>query len=216
MSLKTFLYPAKILKAQDDERRRISRELHDSVGQSLTAAKFALGRLKQQFSSDDLGEVEKNVDEALDEVRTLSHLLHPLTLDILGLHTSILSYAEGYEQRNGIKTTVSIPDPLPTFKETTRTALFRFVQECLTNVHKHANASSIAIRVAINDQELRLELADNGVGFADDARAGIGIRGMGERLKELGGTLEVLSEPNLGSSVVATIPLNQLNLDSPE
>ena len=203
---------AKILQAQDDERRRISRELHDSVGQSLTAAKLALGKLKRQFASEDLDEVENRVDEALKEVRTLSHLLHPLMLDVMGLRSSILSYAEGYEQRTGIKTSIVIPEPLPKFNDITTTALFRIVQECLTNVHKHANASSITIRVDIGEQEFRLEVTDNGVGFATYACEGVGIRGMGERLKELGGTLELLSEPNLGSSVVATIPLNWGNL----
>jgi signal transduction histidine kinase len=200
---------AKILEAQDNERRRISRELHDSVGQSLTAAKFALGKLKQKFTDADLDEADQRVDEALNEVRTVSHLLHPASLELLGLRSSIQSYAEGYEQRTGIKTSLEIPDPLPKFDDVTRTALFRIIQECFTNVHKHAKASAITIRISFSAEQFRLEVADDGLGFQSDAREGVGIRGMRERVRELGGTLFVESGENLGSSVIATIPLNR-------
>jgi signal transduction histidine kinase len=200
---------AKILEAQDNERRRISRELHDSVGQSLTAAKLALGKLKEKFTDADLDEVDRRVDEALNEVRTASHLLHPASLELLGLRSSILSYVQGYEQRTGIRTSVDIPDPLPKFDDVTRTALFRIIQECFTNVHKHAKASGITVRISFTPREFRLEVTDDGLGFRSDAREGVGIRGMRERVRELGGTLLVESGENLGSSVIATIPLNQ-------
>ena len=203
---------AKILEAQDNERRRISRELHDSVGQSLSAAKFALRKLKQKFTDADLDEADQMVDEALNEVRTVSHLLHPLSLELLGLRSSILSYVQGYEQRTGIQTSVDIPDPLPKFDDVTRTALFRIIQECFTNVHKHAKASAISIHIGFSAEQFRMEVVDDGSGFQSDAREGVGIRGMRERVRELGGTFELLSEPNLGSSVIATIPLNRANL----
>jgi signal transduction histidine kinase len=198
---------AKILEAQDNERRRISRELHDSVGQSLTAAKLALGKLKQKFADADLNDADSKVDEALNEVRTVSYLLHPLSLELLGLRSSILMYVEGFEQRTGIRTSVDIPDPLPKFDDVTRTALFRIIQECLTNVHKHAKASAISIRSSFTPREFRFEVTDDGSGFESDAREG--IRGMRERVRELGGTFDLLSEPSLGSSVVATIPLDR-------
>ena len=200
---------AKILEAQDNERRRISRELHDSVGQSLFAAKLALARVKQKFTDADLDDADCKVDEALNEVRTVSHLLHPANLELLGLRSSILSYVQGYEQRTEIQTSVEIPDPLPKFDDVTSTALFRIIQECFTNVHKHAKASGITIRISFTPREFRLEVADNGLGFQNDAREGVGIRGMRERVRELGGTLLVESGENLGSSVIATIPLNQ-------
>lgn len=199
---------AKILEAQDNERRRISRELHDSVGQPLNAAKLALVKLKQKFKDPNLDDAERRVDEALNEVRTVSHLLHPAGLELLGLRASIQSYAQGYEQRTGIQTSVEIPDPLPKFDDVTRTALFRVIQECFTNVHKHAKATEITVRISFTPREFRLEVSDNGVGFRSDAREGVGIRGMRERVRELGGTLLVESGENLGSSVIATIPLN--------
>jgi two-component system, NarL family, sensor kinase len=199
---------AKILQAQDDERRRISRELHDSVGQSLTAAKLPLGKLKQKFTDADLDEADQRVDEALNEVRTVSHLLHPASLELLGLRSSILSYVEGFEQRTGIKTFSEIADPLPKFDDVTSTALFRIIQECVTNVYKHAKASAISIRIGFSAEQFRMEVVDDGSGFQSDAREGVGIRGMRERLKELGGTLYVESGENLGSSVIAIIPLN--------
>jgi signal transduction histidine kinase len=199
---------AKILEAQDNERRRISRELHDSVGQSLTAAQLALAKLKQKFTDADLDEAEQRVDDALSEVRTVSHLLHPASLELLGLRSSILSYVEEFERRTGIRTSVDVPDPLPKFDDVTRTALFRIIQECFTNVYRHAKASAISIRIGFSAEQFQLEVTDNGSGFQGDAREGVGMRGMRERLKELGGTLYVESGENLGSSVIAIIPLN--------
>jgi len=200
---------ARILEAQDNERRRISRELHDSVGQSLTAARLALGKLKQKFTDADLDEVDRRVDEALNEVRTVSHLLHPASLELLGLRSSILSYAEEFERRTGIRTSVDVPDALPKFDDVTNTALFRIIQECLTNAYRHAQASAISIRIGFGAEQFRMEVVDDGSGFQSHAREGVGIRGMRERVRELGGTLVVESGENLGTSVIATIPLNQ-------
>ena len=200
---------AKILEAQDNERRRISRELHDSVGQALVAAQLALGKVKRQFKSDDLAEAEHKVEEALNEVRTVTHLLHPASLELLGLRSSILSYVEEFERRTGIRTTVDAPNSLPKFDEVTTTGLFRIIQECLTNVYRHAKASAISIRISFTAEQFRIEVVDDGSGFQSDTREGVGMRGMRERLKELGGTLYVESGENRGSSVIATIPLNQ-------
>ena len=173
---------AKILEAQDNERRRISRELHDSVGQSLVAAKLALDKLKQKFTDADLDEADQRVDEALNEVRTVSHLLHPASLELLGLRSSILSYVEEFERRTGIRTSVDVPDRLPKFDEVTTTALFRIIQECLTNVYRHAKASAVTMRLNVTAQEFRLEIVDDGLGFQNGARESVGIRGMRERL----------------------------------
>ena len=131
---------AKILEAQDNERRRISRELHDSVGQSLTAAKFALGKLKQKFTDADLDEAHQRVDEALNEVRTVSHLLHPASLELLGLRSSILSYVEGFEQRTGMRASIDIPDHYQSSMMSRGlpcSASFRNVSRTFTNMLKH-------------------------------------------------------------------------------
>src|SRR5215469_5095909 len=212
---------AKLLEAQDNERRKISRELHDSVGQSLTAAKIGLAQLKTKLKATELAslnEIEEMVDEALEEVRTVSYLLHPPTLDLMGLRSSIVWYAEGFEQRTGIRTSVESPEFLPQFEAAAETTLFRIVQETLTNVHKHAMASEVRICAAVTADEFQLKIHDDGAGFGDRCREGVGIRGMRERLKELNGTLEVKSSKHVGSSIAVTIPFrnNLISIDSME
>jgi len=210
---------AKLLEAQDDERRKISRELHDSVGQSLTAAKIGLAKLKKKIKATELAsltEIEEMVDEALTEVRTVSYLLHPPTLDLMGLRTSIVWLAEGFEERTGISTAVEGPELLPQFETAIETALFRIVQESLTNVHKHATASAVTISIAVASDEFQLKIHDDGAGFGDSCREGVGIGGMRERLKELNGSLEVRSSKHVGSTIIVTIPLRDavISIDS--
>jgi CheY-like chemotaxis protein len=206
-------FTAKLLAAQDEERRRISRELHDSVGQSLVAVKMALGRLSKSLDPTQLLEVEaitRMLDDVVTEVRTISHLLHPPTLDLMGLRSSIVWYAEGFQQRTGIHTAVQIPEPLPLLEGNAKAALFRIVQESLTNVHRHAKASNVAIRIDVSPEQLQLEISDDGKGFQDlnRCRVGVGILGMQERVSELSGSLRVESGEGIGSSIIATIPLN--------
>lgn len=201
---------AKLLEAQDNERRKISRDLHDSVGQSLTAAKIGLAKLKTKLragESSSVDEIEQMVDGALTEVRTMSYLLHPPTLDLIGLRASIIWYAEGFEQRTGIRTSVEAPELLPQFETGIETTLFRIVQESLTNVHKHTRASEVTISVAVSEDEFQLKIHDDGAGFGEDCQEGVGIGGMRERLKELNGTLEVKSSKMVGSTIIATIPV---------
>lgn len=206
----------RLAEAQDVERRKISRELHDSVGQSLVAAKLALANLKKRLGIaeselKEFHEVEIAVEEALAEVRTVSHLLHPPTLDLMGLRMSIVSYAAGFQERTGIQSSVEMPDSLPQVDTDTEAALFRVVQESLTNVHRHARASTVAIRVAVAPNEFQLSIYDNGVGLAQGHREGIGIQGMRERLAELNGTLTIEAGYNGGSTIVAKIPLSPSN-----
>jgi CheY-like chemotaxis protein len=210
---------AKLLEAQDDERRKISRELHDSVGQSLTAAKIGLAKLRSTVRAAELAslnEVEQMVDEALTEVRTVSYLLHPPTLDLMGLRTSLVWLAEGFEERTGISTTVEAPEFLPQFETAIDTALFRIVQESLTNVHKHATASAVTISIAVASGEFQLTIHDDGAGFGDSCREGVGIGGMRERLKEFNGSLQVRSSKHVGSTIIVTIPLRDtvISIDS--
>jgi len=214
---------AKLLEAQDNERRKISRELHDSVGQSLTAAKMGLAKLKSKLKATELAslaEIEEMVDGALAEVRTVSYLLHPPALELMGLRTSIAWYTEGFEERTGIHVSVEVPEVLPQFETSIETTLFRVLQESLTNVHKHANASMVTISVVITSDEFRLKIHDDGAGFGKDCREGVGIGGMRERLKELNGSLEVNSSKHMGSSVIAALPLHNRvmsfdSMDSP-
>jgi signal transduction histidine kinase len=202
---------AAILEAQDNERRRISRELHDGVGQALVAIKMEIEKLKSKLCLEDpkaLDNIALAIDEAMREVRTVAHLLHPLSLEALGLRSSIMEYARGFQKRTGIQTSVEIPDSLPKFGRATETALFRIVQECLTNVHKHAKASNVTILITSTPDEFLLEITDDGTGFPDNFYEGIGLRGMRERVKELGGTFRVESGTFVGTSISACIPFD--------
>lgn len=209
---------SRLLRAQDDERRRISRELHDTVGQSLAAVKMNLQRLAASHLSDnslseDVQECALVIEQAVNEVRTVSYLLHPPTLDISGLRSAIEWYGEGFAKRSGIQVEVKLPSNLPRLSMDCETALFRIVQESLTNVHRYAGASNVWIRVSIAQNELRLEIRDNGCGIekkvlrvkrGSKPGLGVGISGMRERLHELGGRLEIRTG-NWGTRVTACL-----------
>jgi CheY-like chemotaxis protein len=203
---------ARVLQAQDEERRKIGRELHDSVGQALAAVKMGIAKFKRAHSigeDSELDEISRTLDSTIAEVRTISHLLHPPDLDLMGLRATVSWYLEGFGQRTGIQTELDAPEDFPPLPAAADTALFRVVQECLTNVHRHAEASRVVLRVRVTPAEFQLEVSDNGKGFADlnSCREGVGILGMQERLAELAGTLRIESGHTAGSSVFATIPL---------
>jgi len=205
-------HATRILQAQDDERRKIGRELHDSVGQSLVAIKMGIARCIQDRAIEEgsaLDDVLSLLDSTIAEVRTISHLLHPPNLDLMGLRAALGWYVQGFQQRTCIETELHAPDELPFLSPFASTVLFRVAQECLTNIHKHAQASRVSLRFVIGNGELQLEVNDNGKGFADldSCRQGVGILGMQERLSELGGTLRIESGRDAGSSVFATVPL---------
>jgi signal transduction histidine kinase len=208
---------AAILEAQDDERRRISRELHDGVGQSLVAIKMEIGKLNPNLSGDDrhtLQEISRMVDEVINEVRTVSLLLHPLSLEVLGLRSSIVEYAKAFQERTGIPIFVDIPLSQPKLEPVIENALFRVVQECLTNVHKHARASKVVVIAGATHSEFQLEVSDDGIGFPDKFCEGVGLRGMRERMKELDGTFRVQSGTLVGTAITAAIPLKPNLLSS--
>jgi CheY-like chemotaxis protein len=205
-------FAARIIEAQDNERRKISRELHDSVGQSLVAIKMSIHRFKNENAigdNRDLDEALRILDSTISEIRTLSHLLHPPNLELLGLRASLAWLGDGFEQRTGIQTRLEAPTALPPISTAAATAIFRIAQEALTNVHRHAQASRVILRVVFTRSELQVEIADDGKGFDDveACRQGVGILGMQERLADLDGILRVESGRNAGTSVFATVPL---------
>jgi CheY-like chemotaxis protein/two-component sensor histidine kinase len=216
---------ARLLQAQDEERRRISRELHDSVGQSLMAllmnlevlAKSTADNLQQEKLRDSID----LANEVTREIRTVSYLLHPPMLDMAGLGPAISWYAEGFKKRGGINLEVDACD-LPRLTRDRETALFRVVQECLTNIHRYSGASTAWIRIGLKAGELHLEVEDNGKGIATADLAphgefslGVGIPGMRERLRELGGSLQIQSS-NLGTKVIAILPITAERISEPE
>jgi len=217
----------RLMTMQDEERRRIARELHDSAGQTLAAIKMAVASL--EFSDPrnllllrQLDSVNALVDDALREIRTTSYLLHPPLLDEVGIASAARWFVEGFAQRSGIQVTCEIAQGIERPTRDCELVLFRVLQESLTNVHRHAGASIASVRLWLDTDHLKLEVADNGSGISKErlthlsrtgGSAGVGIAGMRARVRELGGYLEIASD-NTGTIVMAKLPAEQLALSN--
>jgi signal transduction histidine kinase len=208
---------ARLLQLQDDERRHIARELHDSVGQMLAALTMNLSAVRLDVdrltkTAHALEDSENLVQEMSTEVRTISHLLHPPLLDEAGLLSALRWYVEGFAVRSNIQVDLDLPDSYKRLPRESETAIFRVVQECLTNIHRHSGSSVATIRLRQRDHHVMVEIEDKGKGIPPEKReqlaaagpAGVGIRGMRERLRQLGGRLEINSN---GSGTVVTVRL---------
>jgi PAS domain S-box-containing protein len=209
---------ARLLKVQDEERRRMARELHDSVGQILAALSMNIAVVQSQSHNLDalaaraVSENAQLVRQASSEIRTLSHLLHPPLLDIAGLASSLRWYVDGFSERSKIKVNLDIPTDFARLPDDVELAIFRIVQECLTNIHRHSGSTTAEIRIQQDNGRLRVEVRDNGRGIPEEkqrelvgsSRGGVGFGGMRERLRPLGGTLEIHSNSN-GTVVKATL-----------
>jgi PAS domain S-box-containing protein len=208
----------RLMQSQDDERRRIARELHDSLGQYLVASKMSLdlanmnattnGRVKECLD-DAITQIEK----AISETRTISHLLHPPLLDEVGLESALVWYAEGFAKRSGIAVDVEIGPSIGRLATEVETALFRVVQECLTNVHRHSGSGKASVRLYRVDRDLKLEVRDHGRGMPASSLApetqpapGVGLQGIRERMLQLRGNLEIVSSEGAGTTVTVTVP----------
>jgi PAS domain S-box-containing protein len=193
---------SRIQQMQDEEGRRIARELHDSVGQSLVALGMNISTIKkdQGLSPEAvklLNDNEAMIAEINREIRTISHLLHPPLLDEMGLSSALGWYIDGFTQRSSIKTTLDIPQKLRRLPPNMEIAIFRTVQEGLTNVHRHSASPSCAVTLLGDGDKLRLEIRDSGRGMPSTKQLtsspGVGLRGMKERFRQLGGSLEIES-----------------------
>jgi two-component system, NarL family, sensor kinase len=211
---------ARIQSVQDEERRGIARELHDSVGQLLAAIGMNLTRFRKESSNTDphlMSLIEDSavmVDQVSKEIRTISHLLHPPLLDVAGLSAAIRWYIDGFCQRSGIHVEVNIPPDCGRLSSEAEIAIFRVVQECLTNVYRHSGSSRCSVAMVKEPARLKVEIRDSGRGMPSRKKengarnSGLGLRGMRERLRQLGGTLEVNSAEQ-GTVVIATVPLSE-------
>jgi PAS domain S-box-containing protein len=196
---------SRILTLQDEERRRIARELHDSLGQYLAALKMNLDGLAMAQSEERklAADCSSIVDKCLTETRTISHLLHPPLLDELGLGSAARWYVDEFARRSGIAVNCEVSPDLVRLHSDVEIALFRGLQEGLTNVHRHSGASSVNICLRLDDKRVFLEIQDNGRGMSEEqlrkileggSEAGVGLAGMRERLRDLGGALEMQSD----------------------
>lgn len=213
---------ARLLQLQDEERRRIARDLHDVTGQKIAVLSMSLDRLARMASEqtpahESIKESRDIVSQIGEEVRTLSYILHPPLLDECGLSSAVHWYAEGFEKRSGIKLEVAVDPNLPRLPADAETTLFRVVQESLTNVHRYSGSSVAKINISTSDGVVRLEVIDHGHGIkSGKARAkldgsaplGVGIPGMRERLHQLGGELTVDFGTN-GTRVLAMLPVKK-------
>jgi PAS domain S-box-containing protein len=215
----------RLLTLQDEERRRIARELHDSVGQYLAALKMNLDLLAAANTEQAklVSECAEITEKCLTETRTVSYLLHPPLLDEAGFGAAASWYVEGFAKRSGTKVNFDLPPQLGRLNHEIEIALFRTLQEALTNVHRHSWSSVVGIRLSQENKHLRLEITDNGKGIPQDqmyrllegtADVGVGIAGMRERIRQLGGCLQIQSD-TAGTKIVVTTPLfDNLQSDS--
>ena len=207
-----------LMTAQDEERRRISRELHDGLGQDLTAVKMMLGglvqpnQLKDSTENKTIAEVLSMMDSAIEQVRTMSHLLHPPLLDEMGLLSALRWYTEGFAKRSGVETVLDLPKNFPRLEPEIEMAIFKIVQESLTNVFRHAEAKRAMVQLEERDGCALVSIEDNGKGIGSGAEElhpnsyGIGVIGIKQRAAEYDGQV-TLRNTGSGTRVEVKIPL---------
>ena len=204
----------KLISAQDDERRRIARNLHDDLSQTLAAIAMDVGRLASKYSAEiakDLRRVQELAAEAAEDVRRISHQVHPSILDDLGLKLALEEYCSEFESRSGIVTrfrTENLPDRMPS---DISDCIYHIVGECLRNAAKHSQGGAVFVDVSLVGNVLHLSVRDNGVGFSQSessARRGIGIVAMKERARLVGGTVSIRADVAEGTTVSVEVPVN--------
>lgn len=206
-----------VWKVQEDERRRLARELHDGLGQTLTALTNQLERLQQKIDAGETASLAGAVDtarSALNDVRELSRLLRPPVLDDLGLPAALSWLTRTLEQRTGLRAVLTLEGLHQRLDSDLETLVFRIIQEALTNVLRHAGVDRAEVGISRIGTVLELRVSDNGKGFdpqvlaaAGESATGSGLRGMRDRLELFGGRLEVLSSPGRGTLLTAEVPL---------
>ncbi len=200
----------RLLRLQDDERRKIARELHDSTAQSLSALEMNMSLLDpligDEYMQRIVAETRQIARDCCLELRTISYLLHPPLLDEVGLPFAVEWFADGFTKRTSVDVTLKISPDFPRLESDVETTLFRIIQEAMSNIYRHSGASRAWITLDLSGGLLRLEIRDNGSGFREEevGKGGVGFAGMRERLAQFGGQLEIRSSP-YGVSIVVTI-----------
>jgi PAS domain S-box-containing protein len=209
----------RLLRSQDEERRHIARELHDSAGQTLTVLGINLAQLAQKAGRNapelaaEAEKIQETVQQLHREIRTTSYLLHPPLLDESGLYSAVSWYVQGLHERSGLEVQLEISKEFGRLPRDMELVIFRMVQECLTNIHRHSGGKKGSIRIARETNQVTLEIQDDGNGISRErlteiqsGRSGVGITGMRERLRQFEGTLDIESADS-GTRVFATIPV---------
>jgi signal transduction histidine kinase len=209
---------ARLLTLQDEERRRFARELHDSVGQHLAAIKMGISMLQMRLPGDStVQDCLKLLDDTITETRTISHLLHPPLLDEAGLNSASRWFVEGFAKRSGLDVNLEIHDEPERLSESIELVLFRVLQEGLTNVHRHSGATRADVSLSTSGDSVILRVKDHGRGIPesvlqnlkeDGTGGGVGLAGMTERIREIGGRLEINSGAG-GTEIVAWVPIRR-------
>jgi PAS domain S-box-containing protein len=218
-----------LLKTQDEERKRLARDLHDSLGQSLAVMKMSLDTLASVIATEDdearqpLARCLRLAEDCIKEVRTMSYLLYPPMLEEMGLKSAIFWYLDGYTSRSNIKTTFEVAPDFGRLPREMELAMFRVLQESLINVHRHSGSATAHVRLSIKGATAVLEVQDQGKGIPPVilqeagpdriSSPGVGLRGMSERLQQLGGKLEVFSNQD-GTTISAMVPVDESNSTS--
>jgi signal transduction histidine kinase len=206
----------RVLQLQDEERRKFSRELHDSLGQLLAVAKMHMTVLLEKNPHDELlKEIDQLLTDSVTETRTISHLLHPPLLDEVGIASAARWYAEGFAKRSGIEIVADIPDDLKRMSRPAELVLFRVLQESLTNIHRHSRSSRAEISLNTSPESAVLRIRDYGKGIPRDmlqnfmrtggGNVGVGLAGMRERVREQGGHFDIQSDRN-GTTITVVMP----------
>jgi signal transduction histidine kinase len=210
----------RLMTLQDEERRRIARDLHDTTGQTLSALKMAVASLQCSVNGTPgvsrlIGDLNTLADEALKEIRTTSYLLHPPLLDEAGFASAARWFVEGFSKRSNIEVKYDIPQQTERLSKECELVLFRVLQESLTNVHRHSRASTASVTLTMDQDRLELQVSDNGSGIEETKLAqvdepgrqlGVGIAGMRERVRKLGGRLELQSS-KAGTKLSVSLPM---------
>jgi signal transduction histidine kinase len=204
----------RLVATQEEERRHLSRELHDHVGQVLTALRMELGRIERARSPHDarlgaaIAEAKQLVDKMFRTVRDLALGLRPSMLDDLGLHAALEWHVRDVSRRSGVDVQLAIEGDVDTLPDRYQTCVYRIVQEALTNCVRHAKAHTMAVKMTAGSRVLDIAVTDEGVGFdPGERRDGLGLRGIEERVKEIGGVITIKSSPAHGTTLTMQLPL---------
>jgi signal transduction histidine kinase len=210
---------ARILRAQDEERRRIARELHDGAGQLLAALGMEASNLASEsdrlssHGATSLSNIDSLVVQMTKDIRTMSHLLYPPLLDEIGLQSALKDYVRGFAERSGIRVCLDLPPVIDRLDRDFELSLFRIIQECLTNIHRHSGSKTAGIHIVREDATFILKVQDEGRGMPPEKLSeiqsrglGVGIRGMRERVLQFSGTMSIESDDS-GTRIHAVIPI---------